>query len=287
MTCQGIKRIGTLLGLLLWSAAHAGTVTYVYSDPQGTPLAEADARGTITATFDYRPYGGQALGAAPNGPGYTGHVNDPETGFVYMQARYYDPSTGRFLSTDPIKPVSGDLFNLNRYDYASNNPIVNTDPSGEATCADKACKYSRIDSRPAGSNGLTITFINDNPHGKSPDQPVTTPTAKMVEHAVIASGVKSVNINSTTGGGHAPSSRHFQKKAVDINSVDGKSVSSQGDSSAVQALQNAFQAEPNSRENFGPAMMKKTLVPGGKAQPFTNKNTAAHHRNHIHESGQY
>jgi RHS repeat-associated protein len=130
MTSLGIKCVGLLLGLLLWGAAHAGTVTYVYSDPQGTPLAEADASGAITATFDYRPYGGQALGAAPSGPGYTGHVNDPESGLVYMQARYYDPSVGRFLSTDPVGPSPGNLSHFNRYDYANNNPILNIDPDG-------------------------------------------------------------------------------------------------------------------------------------------------------------
>lgn len=86
------------LGCALGGLAHAGTVTYVYTDPQGTPLAEADASGNVTATFDYAPYGGQALGTPPSGPGYTGHANDPESGLVYMQARYYDPVVGRFLS---------------------------------------------------------------------------------------------------------------------------------------------------------------------------------------------
>jgi len=37
--------------------SYAGTVTYIYTDPQGTPLAEADEQGNITATFDYAPYG--------------------------------------------------------------------------------------------------------------------------------------------------------------------------------------------------------------------------------------
>jgi uncharacterized protein RhaS with RHS repeats len=88
----------TLLLLMFWlgGAAHAGTVTYVYTDAQGTPLAEADASGNITATFDYAPYGSQALGTPPSGPGYTGHANDPDTGLVYMQARYYDPAVGSF-----------------------------------------------------------------------------------------------------------------------------------------------------------------------------------------------
>ncbi|WP_266157344.1 RHS repeat-associated core domain-containing protein [Dyella silvatica] len=129
-----------LMLLILWlswgAIAHAATVTYVYTDPQGTPLAEADASGNITATFDYRPYGTQALGTAPSGPGYTGHVNDPETDLVYMQARYYDPNSGRFLSMDPIGVSPGNGFNFSRYDYANNNPIANIDPDGRQSTMD-------------------------------------------------------------------------------------------------------------------------------------------------------
>lgn len=131
-----------LAALLVTSvASHAGTVTYVYTDPQGTPLAEADAQGNITARFDYTPYGKSiaSLGAPPNGPGYTGHVNDPDTGLVYMQARYYDPEMGRFLSVDPISPAAGNLFNFNRYDYTSNNPINHTDPDGRCSDANGSC----------------------------------------------------------------------------------------------------------------------------------------------------
>jgi RHS repeat-associated protein len=131
MRMSTIKSAVALLILSLWgAAAHAGTVTYVYTDPQGTPLAEADASGNITATYDYAPYGSQAMGTAPNGPGYTGHVNDPDTGLVYMQARYYDPEVGRFLSVDPVGPSPKDVFGFNRYAYASNNPIINIDPDG-------------------------------------------------------------------------------------------------------------------------------------------------------------
>lgn len=118
-------------------AQTSGTVTYVYTDPQGTPLAEANSSGAITATFDYTPYGTTALGAPPNGPGYTGHVNDPETNLVYMQARYYDSATGRFLSVDPIAPKSADTFGFNRYVYTQNNPIVHVDPNGK--CIEDLC----------------------------------------------------------------------------------------------------------------------------------------------------
>jgi RHS repeat-associated protein len=112
-------------------AQSGGTVTYVYTDPQGTPLAETDANGNITATFDYTPYGSKALGTPPNGPGYTGHVNDPETNLVYMQARYYDPVTGHFLSIDPIPVDAGDATNFGRYTYVQNNPITGVDTNGK------------------------------------------------------------------------------------------------------------------------------------------------------------
>jgi len=130
---RGLLGVMGGLAVLMATAVHAGSVTYVYTDPQGTPLAEADASGNITATFDYAPYGSQALGTAPNGPGYTGHVNDPDTGLVYMQARYYDPAVGRFISTDPVGPSASNPFNFNRYGYANNNPIDNMDPDGRCT----------------------------------------------------------------------------------------------------------------------------------------------------------
>jgi RHS repeat-associated protein len=111
-------------------AQTSGTVTYVYTDPQGTPLAEADASGNIIATYDYTPYGTIALGTPPNGPGYTGHVDDPETNLIYMQHRYYDAATGHFISVDPVAPAAANTFNFNRYDYTSNNPINHIDPDG-------------------------------------------------------------------------------------------------------------------------------------------------------------
>jgi RHS repeat-associated protein len=130
-----VSKFFLMLLLIVSNVAHADKVTYVYTDPQGTPIAEADEQGNITKTFDYRPYGEQALGQPPNGVGYTGHVNDPDTGLVYMQARYYDPELGRFLSVDPVGPKPGDVFGFNRFAYARNNPIANIDPNGQESAS--------------------------------------------------------------------------------------------------------------------------------------------------------
>ena len=121
-----------LAGLVLGSAVQAGKVTYIYTDAQGTPVMESDAQGHITARYDYTPYGvpAQGLSGSPNGPGYTGHVNDPDTGFVYMQARYYDPVAGRFISVDPITPFAGNIDSFARFTYVKGNPVKNIDPDG-------------------------------------------------------------------------------------------------------------------------------------------------------------
>ncbi|MDZ4261440.1 MAG: hypothetical protein U1B30_03800 [Pseudomonadota bacterium] len=143
---------------------------------------------------------------------------------------------------------------------------------------------STIDALPAGQDGPVITFNNDDPNGASPFRPVTTETAKMVEAAVIESGVDQVNINSTSGGGHSETSRHYQKKAVDINEVNGEKVLKQGSSPAVKDLQDAFSKEDNIRENFGPSENTKKTTPGGKENQVPS--VAKQHRNHIHVSGQ-
>ena len=77
----------------------------------------------------YEAYGNTAAGAVPTGLGFTGHVNDADTGLVYMQQRYYDPIAARFLSVDPIV-TDEKAEHFNRYEYANNNPYRYVDPDG-------------------------------------------------------------------------------------------------------------------------------------------------------------
>lgn len=62
--------------------------------------------------------------------GFTGHVNDADTGLTYMQQRYYDPVAGRFLSEDTVLTDANTGKSFNRYVYASNNPYKYIDPDG-------------------------------------------------------------------------------------------------------------------------------------------------------------
>lgn len=120
--------------------AQAGDiVTYVHTDPQGNPVAKTDSTGAVIWRQSYTPYGQTYQQADPDGPGFTGHRNDAATGLVYMQARYYDPKIGRFLSVDPVafSPDSPRHFNL--YWYANGNPYRYTDPDGRCSDAGNGC----------------------------------------------------------------------------------------------------------------------------------------------------
>ena len=66
---------------------------------------------------------------------YRSYYYDTETNLYYLNSRYYDPETGRFINADDISVLSEgkDFFNgLNLYAYCGNNPIMNTDESGNA-----------------------------------------------------------------------------------------------------------------------------------------------------------
>ena len=80
----------------------------------------------------YEPYGATAVGDVPQSIGFTGHVNDPDTGLVYMQQRCYDPIAGRSLSVDPVMTDAKDGNFFGRYHYANNNPYKFKDPDGRS-----------------------------------------------------------------------------------------------------------------------------------------------------------
>src|SRR5205814_3392311 len=90
----------------------------------------SDETGAQVRHDDHRA-GGEVLATAgehEESHGYIGQRVD-ETGLIYLNARYYDPQIGRFLSADTMTP--GDLIvALNRYAYAFNDPINYSDANG-------------------------------------------------------------------------------------------------------------------------------------------------------------
>ena len=111
-----------------------GTPTYMHPDHLGSAQAGTDHTGAVKWREQYTPFGEQIQNPAANDnlDGFTGHIKDKATGLNYMQARYYDPVIGRFLSIDPVTFMdNGNPSYFNRYRYCANDPANCIDPNGE------------------------------------------------------------------------------------------------------------------------------------------------------------
>jgi RHS repeat-associated protein len=105
----------------------SATAQYYHQDGLGSVVGLTNQTGGTDGTARYDAWGNTL---ASTGPiplyGYSGREPD-ETGLLYYRARYYDPTTGRFLQRDPIELEEGDLH---PYAYVDNNPTNLVDPDG-------------------------------------------------------------------------------------------------------------------------------------------------------------
>ena len=104
-----------------------GAATYLLSDLLGSVRGIVSSIGALTATTAYDAWGNPETsgGLTSQTPfGYAGAYTDP-TGLIYLVDRYYDPATGQFFSVDPDISQTSEP-----YEYANDNPVSNTDPSG-------------------------------------------------------------------------------------------------------------------------------------------------------------
>ena len=121
------------------TVTYNGTLYYYITNLQGDVIAIADQTGAVVVTYTYDAWGNvlSVTGTLANSLGlynplrYRGYVYDNETGLYYLQSRYYNPETGRFLSVDNrISDVGGDVLGYNMFAYCMNNPVNMSDHAG-------------------------------------------------------------------------------------------------------------------------------------------------------------
>jgi RHS repeat-associated protein len=101
-------------------------VDYLHHDQAGSTRLLTGSTGTVTGKCSYSAYGTPTCeGDATTPLGFDGQYTSSDTGLVYMRAREYDPSTGQFLSVDPLVSATHEP-----YVYAGDNPINYRDRSG-------------------------------------------------------------------------------------------------------------------------------------------------------------
>ena len=107
-----------------------GEVSYYHTDHLGSAVRMTDEDGNITQSVAYTPFGKVAWFSGKDVTHYTFTGQEADSsGFMYYNARYYDPDLGRFLQPDTA------LDGMNRYTYCGNNPEIYTDPTGQSILA--------------------------------------------------------------------------------------------------------------------------------------------------------
>jgi RHS repeat-associated protein len=121
-----------------YAMQYYSTMYYYVKNLQGDVVAIADANGNIVVNYAYDAWGN--ILSITDGSGndisnntwhignlnpirYRSYYYDTETGFYYLQSRYYDPAIRRFINADGYINANGDILGFNMYAYCGNNPV--------------------------------------------------------------------------------------------------------------------------------------------------------------------
>ncbi len=106
---------------------NGSTVLWLHHDQLGSTRLITDSGGASQATYTFDSYGNltASSGSITNPFRFAGQYLDGESGLYYLRARFYDASTGQFLSRDPLASIRKEP-----YVYTVDNPLNAVDPTG-------------------------------------------------------------------------------------------------------------------------------------------------------------
>ena len=117
---------------------YNGTSYFYLANIQGDIIGIYDSNGNVVVEYTYDTWGklisitgslADTIGVK-NPLRYRGYYYDNETGLYYLQSRYYDPETCRFINADSLLVAGDYLQGTNMFAYCFNNPVMYVDPSG-------------------------------------------------------------------------------------------------------------------------------------------------------------
>ena len=115
---------------------YNNTLYYYVLNAQGDVVRIVNSSRSVVASYTYDPWGkiisSSGTLADVNPLRYRGYYYDAETGFYYLQSRYYDPEIGRFINADSYASTDATgLLSTNMFAYCENDPVNKSDPDGE------------------------------------------------------------------------------------------------------------------------------------------------------------
>jgi len=119
---------------------------YAGLDGQGNVRMLMDESGTVTDTFSWDAWGNplERTGTSPCFTGWKSEHADPDTKLVYLRARWYDPNTGRFISSDTYEGNNENPLSLHKYLFGEGDAVNKNDPTGLRTLDDYNDEFIRI-----------------------------------------------------------------------------------------------------------------------------------------------
>ena len=118
---------------------QGSTISFLHRDHLATVKMVTNMAGAVTERTGYAVYG-EPKPATSLPKWFIGERPDVETGMLYLNARYYDPALGRFVSPDDWDPTLPGV-GTNRYAYALNDPVNKADPNGHNAFTDAVSNF--------------------------------------------------------------------------------------------------------------------------------------------------
>lgn len=130
-TTTGVRYYTLPGGGLAYRTGSGSAYGFEITDQHGTPVLTLDNTAQVPTWRQLTPFGASRGATATwiDNRGFLDKPTDTNTGLTVVGAREYDPSTGRFVSLDPILEMTSPQ-ELNGYSYAADNPVSQSDPSG-------------------------------------------------------------------------------------------------------------------------------------------------------------
>ncbi|MEF2569098.1 MAG: RHS repeat domain-containing protein [Anaerostipes hadrus] len=123
---------GNILATQRYGSDHTDYLLY-NKDIQGSSTSLVKENGSADATYQYTDFGETTINGdnkVENEVCYTGGIYDQSTGLYYLNARYYNPEDGRFVTEDTYRGETNEPDTQNLYVYCADNPVNYVDPSG-------------------------------------------------------------------------------------------------------------------------------------------------------------